>query len=118
MARVLVADDNAALLANVGQSLRDAGHLVTSTNNGADAICLLETKPDLLLLDLRMPGTDGLTVLHSLPDPPPPVIVMTGTGIDAVELLGGKVRRVLAKPFGEKELLAAVRDALTSEVCP
>lgn len=115
MARVLVVDDNADLLTIVGQVLRDAGHAVTTTNGGADAVCLLAGKPppDLLLLDLVMPGFDGHKVLRALGPTAPPVIVVTGSSeIGDGEAASGKVRRVLTKPFDQAALLAVVADAL------
>lgn len=114
MPRILVCDDNADVLATVGAALRRAGHEVTSTNSGGDALCILaDDPPDLLLLDLRMPYRDGNAVLARLdPATAPPVIVMTGDAVTDPQFLGTLVRRVLRKPFQLEELLAAVNGVL------
>jgi two-component system OmpR family response regulator len=108
--RVLLADDNAALLAAAGRALREAGYLVTSTNNGADTVCLLGAKPppDLVVLDVMMPGLDGYAVLRSLGPTAPPVVLMSGAPLDESQFDARKVSRVLAKPFDLTALLAAV----------
>jgi DNA-binding response OmpR family regulator len=113
-ARILLADDSAAVLAAVGQALRNEGHLVTSTNNGADALCLLAAKPppELLILDLNMPGLDGHKVISALGPSSPPVLVITGEDLTEHDFATGKVKRVLLKPFDLKGLLAAVADVL------
>jgi two-component system, OmpR family, response regulator len=128
VARLLVADDNPPLLAALADSLRAAGHEVTATESGADALCLLHAKPspDLLILDLLMPGLSGYDVLKHLGPTAPPVIVITGEiGDEVLEstLDQGTVKRVLLKPFDQTALLAAVNDALkrpaaSAEICP
>lgn len=114
MARILVADDNAALLAAVGHYLRDAGHLVTSTNNGADALCLLSSKPppDLFIIDIQMPGLDGYEVLKQLGPTAPPVVVISGGKVDENKFESSKVSRVLLKPFNASEMMEVVNSAL------
>lgn len=107
---ILVVEDNPRVLAAVGESLRDAGHLVTSTNNGGDAVCLLRSRPlDLLILDLNLPGVDGYEVLNSFGEAPP-VILISGSVTDLEPLKAGKVARVLAKPFDQTQLLEAVSE--------
>lgn len=107
--KILVADDSPAVLAPLGRILRDLGHLVTSTNNGADAMCLLAAGPhDLLFLDLNMGDVDGYTVLQKLGPTAPPVVVITGEEVSVAGLGGGKVARVIKKPFGRGEVLHAL----------
>jgi CheY-like chemotaxis protein len=111
--RILLADDNHSLLAAAGQALRVAGYSVTSTNSGADALCLLAAKPpDLLILDVVMPGVDGYEVLNAIKPGEPPVILMSGAPIDPSVLENGGVSRVLTKPFDLSALLGAVRGVL------
>lgn len=92
------------------------GHLVTSTNNGPDALSILAAKPppDLVLLDIVMPGFDGIAVLNALGPTHPPVIVASGAeeGLDRIPL--DKVRRVLKKPYEPDEMLEAVENVLAS----
>jgi DNA-binding NtrC family response regulator len=113
VARLLVVDNDADLLAVIGVILRRAGHEVTSTNSGGDALCLLADSPhDLMLLDMRMPGRDGNGVLADLPPNAPPVVVMTGDATVTAEFLGSKVKRVLFKPFDVDKLLGVVNGVL------
>jgi len=115
MARILLVDDNAAFLSTVGRVLRRCGHEVTSTNSAGDAICLLAAKPppDLLLLDMVFGGCeDGRTVIGALGPSAPPVIVVSGDAVDESLLVGGHVKRVLAKPFSLKTLLQAINGTL------
>lgn len=115
--RILVADDSAPLLAQVGLALREAGYTVTSTNSGADALCLLSSKPppDLLILDMNMPGIDGHDVLKQLGPSAPPVVVISGDSVSPGELGSGKVARVVLKPFDLTKLMDAVTGALTTK---
>jgi two-component system, NtrC family, response regulator GlrR len=114
MARVLIADDSPALLAAAGKLLRDAGHEVTSTNSGGDALCLLRAKPgpDLMILDMVMPGFDGRQVLNELGPSAPPVIVITGDNLKSEDFQSGRVARVLTKPFDATTLIRAINDTL------
>jgi CheY-like chemotaxis protein len=115
--RVLLIDDNHWLLASAGQLLREAGYLVTSTNSGADALCLLHSKPspDVVLLDLMMPGVDGYTVLKHLGPTAPPVVLMTGAVVDDETIDSAKVARVLRKPFDGTALLGMVAECLSGD---
>jgi CheY-like chemotaxis protein len=114
MSRILLADDTPMLLAAAGRVLREAGHEVTSTNSGADAVCLLGAKPppDLLLLDIVMPGLDGHEVIKQLGPSSPPVVVITGSHMRPEDFTNGKVKRVLVKPFDATALLATVAEVL------
>jgi CheY-like chemotaxis protein len=117
MARILLVDDNPPLLATAGRVLREAGHQVTSTNNGADAICLLRHKPspDLLILDVIMPGGGGKLVIDALGPSAPPVIIMSGDG-EAIKtnIDMSKVCRVLLKPFDLDKLMKTVEECLAT----
>jgi two-component system sensor histidine kinase RpfC len=118
-AQILVVDDNAELLAVVGRVLRRAGHLVTSTSNGPDALCLLDHRDGinlvLLDLDLRMPNFNGDKVIRDLSPGHPPVVVMTGSGAVKDDFPVGSVERLIAKPFNLSTLLAVVNDVLPAD---
>lgn len=113
--RILVVDDDPFLLAEISKALVRAGHFVTTTNNGGDALCLLATKPppDLVLLDIKMPGWDGFTVLKHLGPTAPPVIVMSGSDLGDVDFQTDRVQRMIVKPFNLPKLLNAVNGILT-----
>jgi CheY-like chemotaxis protein len=123
-ARLLLVDDSPVVLAEVGRSLREAGHLVTSTNSGGDALAILASKPppDLLLLDIGLPGIDGHGVLKQLDKElapvAPPVIVITGSLVKPEDFTGGHVKRVLTKPFDQTAILTAVADVLAGGIPP
>lgn len=117
MTRILVVDDDPGILREVSRALRDGGYEVTEINSGTDALCLLDSRHlglahDLVLLDITMPGLNGVEVLQRLGAGAPPVIVMSGTPAEAVDFAGGKVKRVLTKPFDWDELLAMVREVV------
>ena len=60
-AHILIVDDDRMVLAALSRGLRDAGYQVSEASNGEDAFVLAEkAKPDLALLDVRMPGMDGI----------------------------------------------------------
>lgn len=115
MAAILVADDNVALLKAVVGALRAEGHVVTSTNNGADALCLIHgpVRHDLVLLDIIMPGMDGIEVVKSLGPSDPPIIIMTGSGdLPASVPENERVKRIVTKPMDLTAVLEAVNDVL------
>ncbi len=114
-ARVLLVDDNAALLSAAGRALRDLGLDVTSTNSGADALTVLRSTPpvDLLILDMLMPGIDGADVLASLGASAPPVVIITGNPEDRRVPTIPPVVRVLTKPFDHRQLVEVLESVLS-----
>jgi CheY-like chemotaxis protein len=118
--RVLVVEDDALMRQLETEILRDAGYRVDEANGGQAAIDLLgRFRPDLVLLDIVMPGVNGWDVLRSiatLPSPPP-VIVASGL-IEAVPPapLSALVVGSLSKPFRVDALLAMCREALAVPV--
>jgi len=65
--KVLVADDNKLLLAMTGDALKEAGFEVVSVDNGLDVYKrVLEEKPDIAVLDIMMPGIDGIEICRNL----------------------------------------------------
>ncbi len=89
-ARILVADDDPGLLRFLSFVLRDAGHDVTTVSSGWEALRRLESNfYDLLVLDLSMPGFDGLQVLARVRIMPRrPKILVTSGRLDATDLIG------------------------------
>jgi DNA-binding NtrC family response regulator len=115
---LLVVDDDRAILMLVGSIAHAAGFDVATTTDGRDAMQLLERRPaDLVLLDLRMPGTTGLDTLRAIRaiTPQSRVVLMSGHGtIDsAVEAVKLGATDYLTKPFDLqrlRQLLASVRE--------
>ncbi len=114
MARILVIDDEPELVRFVERALEAVGHVVTSATDGAVGLGLaLAESPDLVLLDLVMPGVDGRHVLRALhaAQPGTKVLVLSADAdVGArVELLEAGAVDFLGKPFAIRELLARVR---------
>jgi DNA-binding response OmpR family regulator len=115
-AHVLVVDDNDLQRAVVADALQGEGFLVTVAASGAEALRAARARaPDLLVLDLMLPDVDGATVLAELRSQPAlaGVRVVVTTGVhspDVRRLLGADA--ALFKPFGMRELLAAVQRSL------
>jgi CheY-like chemotaxis protein len=121
MATILVVDDepDLALLAKV--NLERHGHCVITAHDGDAALTAVgETAPDVLLLDVMMPETDGWTVLERLKAHGDervrtiPVIMLTAIGEPIAKARGGieGAVRWLTKPVDADELVAAVADAM------
>lgn len=82
MPRLLVIDDDPAFRDGLAETLRDLGHDVTEAVNGEDGLARFNAvRPDLVFLDLRMPGMDGLAVLARFRGdaaaPAVPIVVLT-----------------------------------------
>jgi len=119
--RLLVVDDDRAILTLIGTIALAEGFDVVTTTNGEDAMQQLRQRPaELVLLDLRMPGVTGLDVLRSLREVSPKckVVLMTGfaTIDSAVEAVKLGALDYLTKPFDLqrlRHLLATVREEAT-----
>jgi CheY-like chemotaxis protein len=80
---VLVVDDEAGMRDTVAEILECAGYEVSTARSGEDALCrLAERSFDVVLMDIRMPGRDGISVLREIAGPPPPVVMMTAYAVD------------------------------------
>jgi two-component system, NtrC family, response regulator HydG len=116
--RLLVVDDDRAILTLVGTIALNQGFDVATTVDGADAMNQLKHRPaDLVLLDLRMPGVTGLDVLRSIRaiNPRSKVVLMSGyaTIDSAVEAVKLGAMDYLTKPFDLqrlRQLLGSVRE--------
>jgi CheY-like chemotaxis protein/anti-sigma regulatory factor (Ser/Thr protein kinase) len=120
MPRILVVDDDRTTLQMIRLQLEAAGYRVETARDGASALAKLASHPaDLVLLDVWMPGMDGLEVLARLREAPsrPRVVVMTAD--DAPETLLRAVRehafRYVTKPVEPSELTEVVEAVLASK---
>ena len=113
---VLVVDDEAPMRKYITTNLKIRGYDVLTAADGTEALKMIEERPfDLLILDIMMPGPDGLEVLGRVRrDMNVPVLMLSARGreSDKVEALDAGADDYLTKPFGVEELLARVRAAL------
>ena len=122
LARILVVDDDPQSLRYVRDALIPAGYAPVVTGDARQVSDLLEThKPALVLLDLMLPGTDGIELMRNLPELADlPVIFISAYGRDetiarALELGAADY---IVKPFSPTELTARVRAALRKRAEP
>lgn len=111
-ANILVVDDDPALRALVRDFLRQQGHVVYEAEN-ADAMrqVLEESEIDILILDVMMPGEDGLSIARSLIDEPDiGIIMVSALGSETDRIIGLEMGAddYLAKPISPRELLARI----------
>jgi DNA-binding response OmpR family regulator len=114
MARILVIDDEPELVRFVARALEAVGHQVTCATDGAVGLGMaLSDLPDLVILDLVMPGVDGRHVLRAIHAARPELrVLVLSAEADVgarVELLEAGAVDFLGKPFAIRELLARVR---------
>lgn len=123
MSRILVAEDEPNIVRFLAKGLQAEGHATTSASDGLTALQLAQTGEfDLMLLDLGLPGRDGLEVLKELRRKRVrlPVIVLTARTAtdDVVTGLDSGADDYICKPFRLAELLARVRLRLRPENAP
>jgi DNA-binding response OmpR family regulator len=112
--RILIVDDNRELAENLAEILELEGLEPVVMD---DPYAVVDAAPDLrfdaALLDVRMPGIDGIDLLRVLATHAPDAVYLLMTAFTKEERLAqrdGRVRRVLAKPFGPDVLIATLRD--------
>jgi DNA-binding response OmpR family regulator len=114
--RILIVDDDRPSLKMTAFLLREEGYTVFTADNGQDALRLIDEKtPDLLVLDVMMPGMDGWEVTRTLRRTTNlPILILSAKGetSDRVYGLDLGADDYLAKPFEPSELLARVRAVL------
>lgn len=115
--KVLVVDDEAPIRGAVGEFLGGAGYQVVEASNGEEALVLAEgERPDLILLDIRMPELDGVATCTRLKGNPKthsiPIIVATAYGDALAEALEAGADDFVNKPFQLEEIELRVRSLL------
>ncbi|MET0853418.1 MAG: MtrAB system response regulator MtrA [Microterricola sp.] len=115
-ARILVVDDDTALAEMIGIVLRSEGFEPSFCADGALALdAFRQYKPDLVLLDLMLPGRDGIEVCTQIrAESGTPVIMLTAKSdtTDVVKGLESGADDYIVKPFNPKELVARIRTRL------
>ena len=120
--RILVVDDDPQTLRYVRDALTLAGYDAVLTGDSEELTNLLRTRrPALVLLDLLLPGTDGIALMERIPELSDlPVIFISAYGRDetVVKALDAGAADYIVKPFSPSELTARVRAALRKRAAP
>ena len=113
---VLVVDDEPMVREVVARYLELDGHLVHEASDGTEALRWLETnQPDLIVLDVMLPGTDGLAILRRVRETADiPVILLTARTDEVDRIVGLEIGAddYIVKPFSAREVAARVRTVL------
>lgn len=115
---VLFVDDEPSILSALRRLVRPVGYRALLASSGAEGLALLASEPvDVVVSDMRMPEMDGAAFLEKVHAGHPDVgrILLTGyadiqTTVAAVNL--GQIQRYIAKPWDDRELLAAIEDSI------
>lgn len=116
---ILIIDDEEHILELLGYNLESSGYQVMTSDTGEEGIKILnKNHVDLVVLDLMLPGIDGIEVLKQIRNskefPKLPVIMLTAKGDEFSKVIGLELGAddYMAKPFGVHELLARVKAVL------
>lgn len=126
MATVLVVDDNEKIVSVLAEYLRAEGHTTLTALDGDTALALAaEKRPDLALVDIMLPGVDGLELTRRFGADGIPVILVTARSDEVDRLVGLEIGAddYIVKPFSPREVVARVKAVLrrcarTSEATP
>jgi len=117
--RILIAEDEESIVASLEFLMRHAGFETLVARDGETAIALLrESRPDLVLLDIMLPGRNGFEVCRAIRDDPQMrgirVLMLTARGgmHDAARGMDAGADDYMSKPFSTKDLVARVRALL------
>lgn len=119
MAQILIVDDDAAFRGGLAETLVDLGHEAVQAESGEQALALIDDRIELVFLDLRMRGLDGLETLRQLREHPDcselPVVMLTAhAGSDnTIEAMKLGAFDHLTKPIGREEVRAVLTRALS-----
>jgi len=122
--RVLVVDDSPTVAAVLGRMLNEDGYEVATLNNGEDALVAAKDLPDLIVLDIVMPGMSGFAVLRALRRDPAtsqiPVIMISGNLKATEQFYGERIGAddFIRKPFGRTEVMASIQRLIDSGRLP
>ncbi|MDY6832008.1 MAG: sigma-54 dependent transcriptional regulator [Thermodesulfobacteriota bacterium] len=114
---VLIVDDEPSILQSLGGLLSDEGFEVLTASNGYEALKLIETaSPDIVLLDIWMPGIDGIETLKEIKAASPhiPVVIITGHGTIETAVNATKIGAFdfIEKPLSIDKVIVAIHNAL------
>jgi len=119
MAKLLIIEDERDIVQALEYNLKKEGFAVSKAYDGIQGLKLIkELSPDLIILDLMLPGVDGLEICRQVKKDPKtenlPVIMLTAKGAEADKVVGLEVGAddYIVKPFSMRELIARVRAVL------
>jgi len=117
MEKILIVEDDAAIRFGLEKNLAYDGYEVTSAANGERGLELaFELQPDLIVLDLMLPGMNGFEICKSVRkhDPHVAILILSAKGLEGDKVLGLDVGAddYVTKPFSVKEVMARVRALL------
>ena len=120
--RILVVDDDSLLAKTIDVCLSRRGHSVKVFHSGASAVkYLFEEKPDLMLVDIRLPDCDGWFLAEMLKKleltQKVPMIVMSVLDPDRGKMADAKLFAYIQKPFDMGQLMQAVEKGLHTDEC-
>jgi DNA-binding response OmpR family regulator len=117
--KILVVDDEAVLVETIAYNLEQSGYQVITANDGVSALeAVHQETPDLIVLDVMLPGLDGLEVCRQIrrdnETATVPIIMLTAKGEEIDRVVGLEIGAddYVTKPFGRRELLARIRALL------
>ena len=117
MSDILIIDDDAHISEMLSEALKGEGYSVSAAYSGTEALMLLsQTRPDLILLDLMLPGLTGEELLPRIKDIPVIVLSAKAGTADKVGLLRGGAADYITQPFDMDELLARIAVQLRMSV--
>lgn len=109
MKTVLIVEDDPAISDLIAEVLTAGGIQPIRAYSGSEALLVLQRRhPDLILLDLMLPGISGEAVMESVPDIPVIIVSARGEIDDKVDLLRSGAADYITKPFDTRELLARI----------
>jgi DNA-binding response OmpR family regulator len=115
-ATVLVVDDEPSLRESIAYTLRREGFVVETAAEGTRALAIArERSPDLIVLDIMLPGMDGLQICHALRrESTVPIVMLSAKGEELDRVLGLEIGAddYVTKPFAMRELVARIRAQL------
>jgi DNA-binding NtrC family response regulator len=119
-ASILIVDDEEVVRRSHLRSLADTGCHTEAAEDGHQALRVMEQHPfDVILLDLRMPGLDGMDVLKTIKERWPESEVVVITGYPSIETAKEAVRlgaqNYIAKPVGPDDVIKAANEAMTQK---
>ena len=116
--RVLIVDDEPNIVLSLEFLLRQQGYEVSVARDGEEALAAAETRPDLVVLDVMLPGLDGFEVCRRLRERPElgglKILLLTARGrdVDRVRGLEEGADAYVSKPFSTRELMKRVAELL------